>query len=185
MRDAYAELNLLQAWPGTPSCSSNNDSDAHSQLSTSYTLHPQRHLVASRPHRHAPPFSPLQSQLHINSTPSSLAQMTLQLQQLRCYRIPNRVSPPKVAYSIRSGRPAPQPWPEFETVKAPQGEVRWHRSVVRFPQEVTAQLEEASSGTSSGSERTLVLSGKAGTIRLSLQVCVWDVMSGSTQCTPV
>ncbi|EFJ40918.1 hypothetical protein VOLCADRAFT_99166 [Volvox carteri f. nagariensis] len=63
-----------------------------------------------------------------------------------------------------------QPWPELEPVKVPpQGEVRWHRNVVRFPPEVAVQLEESPAGSGGGGSRTLVLSGKAGTIRLNMQ----------------
>ncbi|KAG2495939.1 hypothetical protein HYH03_005870 [Edaphochlamys debaryana] len=111
-----------------------------------------------------------------------------QLQQLRGYRIPVRVLLPKVPYSVKSGRPAPRPWPQLEPVtkpppapqpqadaadaaapgpapaSAPAPELRWHRSVVRFPPEVAASLEGGPEGA-----RTLVLTGKAGTIRLSLQ----------------
>ncbi|KAG2430923.1 hypothetical protein HXX76_009895 [Chlamydomonas incerta] len=91
----------------------------------------------------------------------------LQLQAARGYRIPYKVLLPKTPYSERVGRPAPQPWPELEPVKGgaegPAGaagaELRWHRSVVRFPPEVTAELEG----------RVLVVSGKAGSVRLDLQ----------------
>ncbi|KXZ46210.1 hypothetical protein GPECTOR_46g279 [Gonium pectorale] len=100
-------------------------------------------------------------------------------QQLRFYRIPNRVIQPVVPYSERSGRPSPQPWPAFETFKSPPGDLRWHRSVVRFPAEVTAELQEGAEGSVGGASSTgssgsgsagkvLAISGKAGTIRLDL-----------------
>ncbi|GLC47172.1 hypothetical protein PLESTB_001709000 [Pleodorina starrii] len=162
---ACQELDLLQAWSGSPRSTISGDSDgAASAPSTSYgSLLPEHfrrhhyHEHRSAPAAAAAPLPPLSAHL--------------QLQQLRSYRIPNRVAPPKIAYSERSGRAAPQPWPEFEAVKAPQGEVRWHRSVVRFPPEVSVQLEAASpgGGGDAAPPRTLLLSGKAGSIRLNLQ----------------
>lgn len=91
-----------------------------------------------------------------------------QWQQLRFYRIPIRVLQPKVPYSVRSGRPVPQPWPAFEAIKGPPGELRWHRSVVRFPADVSATIE-GEGGSSGVGGRMLAISGKAGTIRLDLQ----------------
>ncbi|GFR44703.1 hypothetical protein Agub_g5701 [Astrephomene gubernaculifera] len=141
----------------TESCSvSSVDVDGTSSPSTSYS-----HLQ-SHPRCDSAPAMAF-------TMPSSCSIMNgpqLQLQQLRAYRIPNRVLQPKVPYSVRTGRPAPQPFPELERLKAPSGEIRWHRSVVRFPPEVAVEIQE---GTPQEPGRTLVLSGKAGTIRLSLQ----------------
>ncbi|MEW5307413.1 MAG: hypothetical protein WDW36_009813 [Sanguina aurantia] len=63
-------------------------------------------------------------------------------------------------YSIRSGTPAPVSRPELEKVKqpAPGSAVKWHRSVMRFPTAVTVEL----------TGRKLLLSGKAGSLKLDL-----------------
>ncbi|GIL58071.1 hypothetical protein Vafri_13261 [Volvox africanus] len=175
---AFQELQGLPARSVTPDLSTSEDSDVGSFApSTSYLplpdpvrrqLHHHRHRLFPCQHHHSQ-----QLNQSTESLPAPLEALW-QFQQLRGYRIPNRVAPPKVAYSLRSGRSAPQPWPEFESVKAPQGEVRWHRSVVRFPPEVAVHLEEGPAGGNSGGgarsgDRTLVLCGKAGTIRLDLQ----------------
>ncbi|GAX77782.1 hypothetical protein CEUSTIGMA_g5225.t1 [Chlamydomonas eustigma] len=67
----------------------------------------------------------------------------------------------EIPYSLRSGTPRPGPWPEFEKIKrGPSGDIKWHRSLYRFPPEVEIKLED----------RMLSLSGNAGTIRLNLTV---------------
>lgn len=92
---------------------------------------------------------------------------------------------PKVPYSVRSGRPVPQPWPAFEAIKGPPGELRWHRSVVRFPADVSATIE-GEGGSSGVGGRMLAISGKAGTIRLDLQVGLGEALklSGSHTVRP-
>ncbi|GIL78134.1 hypothetical protein Vretimale_7449 [Volvox reticuliferus] len=185
LQQSAGALQELQARSVTPNLTTSECSSGGSIApSTSYTplpdpvrhlhlyLHHHRNRLFPGHHHH---YQQLNQRTESPPAPPGAFQ---QFQQLRSYRIPNRVAPPKVAYSVRSGRPAPQPWPEFEPVKAPQGEVRWHRNVVRFPPEVSVQLEgstalgPAGGGSGDGAPngvRTLVLCGKAGTIRLNLQ----------------
>ncbi|GLI63362.1 hypothetical protein VaNZ11_006295 [Volvox africanus] len=170
---AFQELQGLPARSVTPDLSTNEDSDVGSFAQSTSHLplpDPVRHL-----HHHRHRLFPCQQHhsQQLNQRTESLSgplEGLWQFKQLRGYQIPNRVAPPKVAYSLRSGRPAPQPWPEIEPVKSPQGEVRWHRSVVRFPPEVAVHLDEGPVGDGArNGNRTLVLCGKAGTIRLDLQ----------------
>lgn len=67
----------------------------------------------------------------------------------------------RVPYSQRSGTPRPSPWPVFERIDTAKatGAIKWHRSLYRFPAEVQVSL----------SGRDLVLTGRAGTIRLDLR----------------
>jgi hypothetical protein len=62
-----------------------------------------------------------------------------------------------VPYSRRSGTPTPAPWPVIEPV-GKGGKLKWHRTLYRFPSEVAVQLQE----------RTLTLSGRAGSVTLDL-----------------
>eukprot|EP00798_Chlamydomonas_sp_ICE-L_P015268 gene15268-21350_t len=63
-------------------------------------------------------------------------------------------------YSIRSGRPTPSPWPVFEKVKpSDDGEIKWHRSAIRFPEGVRAHVRDS----------ILHVVGRAGRLKVDLQ----------------